>query len=92
MVALLHWLTVSHMKDFITCGDVHILFIRELFFKYIFPDRNENSSFLLSTLARNFCQFPGTLAVADTRLVPVPRFPLVHPFIVNALIPDNVYS
>lgn len=51
----------------------------------IFSDRNEKSCFFLSTLARNFFQFPGTLTVADTRcLVPVPRFPLFPPFITSA--------
>lgn len=41
----------------------------------ILLDKNENSSFLLSSLVRNFCQFPGIFADVDTRCrVPFPRF------------------
>ena len=47
-------------------------------------DRKENSSFLLSTFARKFCQFPGTWAIPDMRCrMPVHCFPLMPPLIVS---------
>ena len=43
----------------------------------VFFYKNENSSFLLSTFARNSCQFPRISAVSDTRCrMPVSLFPL----------------
>src|SRR6218665_1092792 len=91
MVALLHWWTISNMTDFIacfSCRPLDTLLIRECLLGYFF-DRNENSPFLFSMLARNLCQLPGIfcLSHADTLYIlsgTCTSFPIVPPFIVSA--------
>lgn len=56
VVAMLHYCAVSNLTDIIPCSDVgaYASFSSGNVPPVAFSDRNENSSFLISVLARNF--------------------------------------